>query len=56
MKNKMKVDDIQRILVIGAGIMGVGIAQGFAEANCFVQLFDHDKNILRKGGVQIEVS
>jgi len=42
----MKAQDIQKVVVIGAGIMGEGIAQNFAQAGLFVQLVDRDEQIL----------
>ena len=36
----MKIEDIRTIAVIGAGTMGLGIAQNFAEAGFQVKLFD----------------
>jgi 3-hydroxyacyl-CoA dehydrogenase len=42
----MKAEDIQKVVVIGAGIMGEGIAQNFAQAGLFVHLVDRDEQIL----------
>jgi 3-hydroxybutyryl-CoA dehydrogenase len=49
----VKVNNIQRVLVIGAGIMGEGIAQTFAQAGLQVRLIDLDKETLSKCLVQI---
>ncbi len=41
-------DDIQTVIVIGAGVMGEGIAQSFAEAGFNVQILDiHDDALAR---------
>ncbi len=36
----VKADNIRRVLVVGAGIMGAGIAQNFAQADLEVRLLD----------------
>ncbi len=50
----MKLEDIQGIGVIGSGIMGIGVAQGFAEAGIPVLLVDRSQEILEAGMKQIE--
>jgi 3-hydroxyacyl-CoA dehydrogenase len=42
----MGAENIQACVVVGAGIMGAGIAQNFAEAGIHVRLVDQDKDIL----------
>jgi len=44
----MKLEDIKRVGVIGAGLMGHGIAQVFAMAGYDVHLYDVDKTTLEK--------
>lgn len=39
---------LENILVIGAGTMGKGIAQWFAQQNCAVKLFDLNQDLLQK--------
>ena len=39
---------IERIVVIGAGTMGSGIAQWFAQQMCFVDLVDNSSEQLQK--------
>ena len=50
----MKVEEIHRIAVIGAGLMGHGIAQEFALAGYDVRLHDVDAGKLRKAGQNIQ--
>lgn len=38
--------DIERVAVVGAGLMGHGIAQVFAHSGCSVMLYDINENIL----------
>ena len=38
----------ERIAVIGAGLMGHGIAQAFAQGGCNVTLHDTDQTILKQ--------
>ena len=45
----MTLDDIQQIAVIGAGLMGHGIAQEFAFAGYHVHLHDVSHEKLRAG-------
>jgi 3-hydroxybutyryl-CoA dehydrogenase len=42
----MNLNDIRRIGIIGAGLMGHGIAQVFASAGYDVNLYDADKATL----------
>jgi 3-hydroxybutyryl-CoA dehydrogenase len=42
----MKADEINNVAVIGAGTMGVGIVQSFAQAGLSVNLVDQDQGIL----------
>lgn len=42
----MKVDEIKRVAVVGAGLMGHGIAQEFAVAGYDVRLFDRSEEVL----------
>ena len=42
----MKVEDINRVVVFGAGVMGMGIAQSFAQAGFSVHLVDQGAEIL----------
>ena len=44
----MQVDDIKRIAVVGAGLMGHGIAQEFAVAGYEVRLTDQSSEVLAK--------
>ena len=50
----MEVEEIKRVAVIGAGIMGVGIAQNFAQGGMSVRIVDMDENILDKCMKQIK--
>jgi 3-hydroxybutyryl-CoA dehydrogenase len=50
----MRVDDIRRIAVIGAGLMGHGIAQEFAVAGYQVRLHDTSDELLRGALERIE--
>ncbi len=52
----MKVQDINRISVIGAGTMGHGIAQCFAMAGYPVSLFDVGTEVLGTARTRIEAS
>jgi len=49
----MKLNQIKRIAVIGAGIMGHGFAQVFAQKGFPVTLHDIDEDILKKALTQI---
>jgi 3-hydroxybutyryl-CoA dehydrogenase len=48
--------DIQRVVVIGAGTMGSGIAQWFAQQMCFVELVDNSSEQLKKALTGIHTS
>ncbi|HXH74446.1 MAG TPA: 3-hydroxyacyl-CoA dehydrogenase NAD-binding domain-containing protein [Bacteriovoracaceae bacterium] len=48
--------DLQRIVVIGAGTMGSGIAQWFAQQMCFVELVDNSDEQLKKAQGSIHSS
>ena len=51
----MKVNDIQYIGVLGAGLMGHAIAQVFASAGYNVHLYDADAALLEKAfGVAVQ--
>jgi len=52
----MQVNDIKNIVVIGAGIMGEGIAQNFAQAGLSVRLVDTQKELLEKCLSQIKAN
>lgn len=52
----MIIEDIQSVVVVGAGIMGNGIAQNFAEAGFSVQIIDQNPQILEAAIKQIEVN
>lgn len=48
--------NLQRIVVIGAGTMGSGIAQWFAQQMCFVELVDNSEEQLKKALAGIHAS
>ena len=48
--------DIKRVLVIGAGTMGHGIAHVAAQAGCQAHLFDVDAAVVEKGLKQVEAN
>ncbi|MDZ7698856.1 MAG: 3-hydroxyacyl-CoA dehydrogenase family protein [Deltaproteobacteria bacterium] len=50
----MKLENIQKIAVLGAGIMGHGIAQRFLMARYPVHLYDIDEAILKTARTHIE--
>lgn len=52
----MKVDAINHVLVIGAGAMGEGIAQNFAQAGMDVLVVDTDGNALSRSVRQMEAN
>ncbi len=52
----MELKDIGRIGVIGAGLMGHGIAQVFASAGYDVNLYDADKATLEAAKGKIEAN
>lgn len=49
----MRLEDIQEVVVIGAGIMGIGIAQSFSEAGLSVRVVDREEEILESSSAQI---
>ncbi len=49
----MKVEEIRNIGIIGAGLMGHGIAQVFALKGCKVKLFDNDSRVLESAPERI---
>ena len=52
----MKVEDIQSVVVIGAGIMGEGIAQNFAQSGLSVRLVDRENQILESCLAKIDAN
>ena len=50
------INDINSVAIVGAGIMGEGIAQGFAQAGLAVTLFDLNDDILRRCKSNIETN
>ena len=52
----MKAEDIKNISVIGAGLMGHGIAQIFASKNCNVRLLDIKDELLSKAIENIKLN
>ena len=50
----MKVSDIQNVAVIGAGLMGHGIAQEFAQAGYQVRLTDVSDTVLERARKTIQ--
>ena len=49
----MKATDIDRVVVVGAGTMGAGVAGLFAWAGCDVHLVDQDAKLLDRGLVML---
>jgi 3-hydroxybutyryl-CoA dehydrogenase len=47
---------IERVSVIGAGTMGAGIAQVFAQAGCAVKLIDVKEDLVKRGVATIDTS
>ena len=52
----MRAEDIKDVLVIGSGIMGLGIAQNFAQAGLTVRVVDREMDILERCIAQIEAN
>jgi 3-hydroxyacyl-CoA dehydrogenase len=52
----MEVENIRECVVVGAGIMGVGIAQNFAQAGIHVRLVDQENAVLDRCLSQIEAN
>ncbi len=50
------VENIKKVVVVGAGTMGEGIAQNFSQAGLSVQLIDLDQRILDRCLAQIEAN
>jgi len=50
----LKAEDINKVLVFGAGNMGEGIAQNFAQAGLFVRIVDTDKDALKRCFKQVQ--
>ena len=48
--------NLKKIVVIGAGTMGSGIAQWFAQQMCFVELVDNSELQLKKALTEIHKS
>jgi 3-hydroxybutyryl-CoA dehydrogenase len=48
--------NLQRIVIIGSGTMGSGIAQWFAQQMCYVELVDNSEEQLKKAQVSIHQS
>ncbi|MEI8649020.1 3-hydroxyacyl-CoA dehydrogenase NAD-binding domain-containing protein [Paraglaciecola sp. Hal342] len=46
--NNQNVEQVKNVAVIGAGIMGEGIAQGFAQAGIHVSVFDNNHEALTR--------
>jgi 3-hydroxybutyryl-CoA dehydrogenase len=49
----LKLKDVRQITVVGAGLMGHGIAQTFAQKDYFVTLYDLTRSILERSLFQI---
>ena len=52
----MKAEDIKKVVVVGAGIMGEGIAQNFAQAGLFVQVIARHEQSLDSCLAQINAN
>jgi 3-hydroxybutyryl-CoA dehydrogenase len=52
----MKTDQVEKVVIIGAGIMGVGIAQNLAQAGFSVNLVDMKQSILDGALAQIQAN
>jgi len=52
----LNLNNIEKVAVIGAGIMGEGIAQGFAQAGLAVKVFAHHQESLNRCFEQIEAN
>ncbi len=55
-KNYDKTDRIDNVTIIGAGVMGQGIAQTIAAAGIDVRLIEKDKNYIKKAEAQLSES
>ena len=52
--NHMELDDIERVIVVGAGTMGHSIAQVYAQSGFKVDLIDLKQEILEKAKERIK--
>jgi len=52
----MKAGEIKTVAVIGAGTMGVGIAQSFAEAGMSVRMIDIDLQVLEQSLARVDAN
>lgn len=52
----MKAENIKKVVVIGTGVMGEGIAQNFAQAGLSVVIADVDKRAVERCLVQIDLN
>jgi 3-hydroxyacyl-CoA dehydrogenase len=52
----MQLESIKTILIVGAGVMGHGIAQAFAQAGYQVRLVDLDRNTLDRALARIKAN
>ena len=52
----MKAEDIKKVVVVGAGTMGEGIAHNFAQAGLSVRVVDQDKQVLDRCLAQIDAN
>lgn len=52
----MKAEDIKKVVVVGAGIMGEGIAQNFAQAGLFVKVIARHEQSLDRCVAQINAN
>lgn len=50
----MDISGINKVAIVGAGIMGIGIAQGFAQAGLAVNLIDMNQSVLESSMTQIK--
>ncbi len=55
-EENMKLKDIKKIAVVGAGVMGVGIAQNFAQAGFEVSLYDIKEKALENATLLIKAN
>jgi len=45
----VKADEVKKVVIVGAGTMGAGIAGAFARAGCEVRLVDKNAELLKRG-------
>jgi 3-hydroxybutyryl-CoA dehydrogenase len=55
-KVKMDINRVDNVVIVGAGIMGVGIAQTFAQAGLTVKLVDMNQKILDDSLAQVKAN